>query len=68
MTEGDANYTLVQVSMNDLIMVMAFASIVAFLLGIINIVAQWETMILLTVLYAVISLTAGVLTRPALIR
>ncbi|MFN7050906.1 MAG: ACR3 family arsenite efflux transporter [Gemmobacter sp.] len=68
MTRGDANYTLVQVSLNDLIMVVAFAPIVAFLLGVTDIAVPWETLILSTVLYVVIPLLAGALTRAALIR
>ena len=68
MTKGDPNYTLVQVSLNDLIMVVAFAPIVAFLLGVTDIVVPWETLILSTVLYVVIPLVAGVLTRSALLR
>ena len=68
MTKGDANYTLVQVSLNDLIMVVAFAPIVAFLLGVTEIAVPWETLILSTVLYVVIPLVAGALTRAALIR
>jgi ACR3 family arsenite transporter len=68
MTKGDANYTLVQVSLNDLIMVVAFAPIVAFLLGVTDIAVPWETLILSTVLYVVIPLLAGVVTRAALIR
>ena len=68
MTKGDANYTLVQVSLNDLIMVVAFAPIVAFLLGVTDIAVPWETLILSTVLYVVIPLVAGVVTRAALIR
>jgi ACR3 family arsenite transporter len=66
MTRGDPNYTLVQVSLNDLIMVVAFAPIVAFLLGVTDIAVPWETLILSTVLYVVIPLVAGVLTRAAL--
>ena len=65
MTKGDANYTLVQVSLNDLIMVVAFAPIVAFLLGVTDIVVPWETLILSTVLYVVIPLVAGAITRSA---
>jgi len=68
MTRGDANYTLVQVSLNDLIMVVAFAPIVAFLLGVTDIAVPWETLILSTVLYVVIPLVAGALTRSALMR
>ncbi|QRZ15592.1 ACR3 family arsenite efflux transporter [Paracoccus methylovorus] len=68
MTKGDANYTLVQVSLNDLIMVVAFAPIVAFLLGVTDIAVPWETLILSTVLYVFIPLVAGAVTRSALIR
>jgi ACR3 family arsenite transporter len=67
LTKGDPNYTLVQVSVNDLIMVVAFAPIVAFLLGVTNIQVPWETLILSVVLYIVIPLIAGALTRSALL-
>ena len=67
LTRGDPNYTLVQVSMNDLIMVVAFAPIVALLLGVTEIEVPWETLILSVVLYIVIPLVAGSLTRRALI-
>ena len=66
LTKGDPNYTLVQVSVNDLIMVVAFAPIVAFLLGVTDITVPWETLILSVVLYIVIPLFAGALTRRAL--
>jgi ACR3 family arsenite transporter len=66
LTSGDPTYTLVQVSVNDLIMVVAFAPIVAFLLGVTDIDVPWETLILSVVLYIVIPLIAGALTRRAL--
>lgn len=66
LTKGDATYTLVQVSVNDLIMVFAFAPIVALLLGVTDIAVPWETLILSVVLYVVIPLVAGLLTRRAL--
>ncbi|MFC3084947.1 ACR3 family arsenite efflux transporter [Tabrizicola soli] len=66
LTKGDPNYTLVQVSVNDLIMVVAFAPIVAFLLGVTDITVPWETLILSVILYIVIPLIAGALTRRAL--
>jgi ACR3 family arsenite transporter len=66
LTKGDPNYTLVQVSVNDLIMVVAFAPIVAFLLGVTDITVPWETLILSVVLYIVIPLIAGAQTRRAL--
>ena len=67
MTKGDPNYTLVQVSVNDLVMVVAFAPIVAFLLGVTEISVPWETLVLSVVLYIVIPLIAGWLTRQALL-
>ena len=63
LVRGDANYTLVQVSINDIIMVFAFAPITAFLLGITDIVVPWETLLLSVVLYVVIPLAAGYVTR-----
>ena len=63
LTKGDPNYTLVQVSVNDLIMVFAFAPIAAFLLGISEIEVPWETLLLSTVLYVVLPLVAGIFTR-----
>ena len=66
LTKGDPNYTLVQVSVNDLVMVVAFAPIVAFLLGVTDINVPWETLTLSVVLYIVIPLIAGALTRRAL--
>ena len=67
LTRGDAAYTLVQVSVNDLIMVFAFAPIVAFLLGVTEITVPWATLILSVALYIVSPLIAGMLTRRALI-
>ncbi len=66
LVRGDANYTLVQVSINDIIMIFAFAPITAFLLGVTNIVVPWETLFLSVVLYVVIPLMAGYFTRKAL--
>jgi ACR3 family arsenite transporter len=66
LVRGDANYTLVQVSINDLIMVFAFAPLAAFLLGITEVVVPWETLLLSVVLYVVTPLAAGYLTRRAL--
>lgn len=67
MTRGDPSYTLVQVTINDLVMVVAFAPIVAFLLGVTDIDVPWETLVLSGVLYIVLPLMAGVLTRRRLI-
>ncbi|MCD8521321.1 MAG: ACR3 family arsenite efflux transporter [Saccharospirillaceae bacterium] len=63
LTKGDANYTLVQVSVNDLIMIFAFAPITAFLLGVSDIQVPWETLLISVLLYVVLPLLAGVLTR-----
>ena len=68
LVKGDANYTLVQVSINDLVMVVAFAPIAAFLLGVTNVSVPWETLLLSTLLYVVLPLTAGVVTRSWLQR
>lgn len=68
LVKGDANYTLVQVSVNDLIMVVAFAPIAAFLLGVTNVTVPWETLLLSTVLYVVLPLLAGMATRQVLVK
>ncbi|MAY41624.1 ACR3 family arsenite efflux transporter [Neptuniibacter sp. UBA847] len=68
LTKGDPNYTLVQVSVNDIIMVFAFAPIAAFLLGINDVQVPWETLVLSTILYVVLPLVAGILTRRHLIK
>jgi|TARA_R110000787_G_scaffold131817_2_gene243982 ACR3 family arsenite transporter len=63
LVRGDANYTLVQVSINDIIMVFAFAPIAALLLGVTDIVVPWETLLLSVILYVVIPLAVGYMTR-----
>lgn len=63
LTDGDPSYTLVQVSVNDLIMVFAFAPIAALLLGISDIAVPWETLVLSVALYVALPLAAGVCTR-----
>ncbi len=68
LTRGDAGYTLVQVSINDLIMIVAFAPIAAFLLDVTDIIVPWETLLLSVVLYVVIPLAAGYLTRKVLVK
>ena len=67
LTKGDANYTLVQVSVNDIIMVFAFAPIAALLLGVSDITVPWDTLLLSVVLYVVLPLIAGFLTRQMLV-
>ena len=68
LVRGDPNYTLVQVSVNDLIMVVAFAPIAAFLLGVTELTVPWTTLLLATVLYVVLPLLAGMATRAVLQR
>ena len=63
LTRGDPNYTLVQVSLNNVVMIFAFAPIVALLLGVTDIAVPWETLLLSVGLYVVIPLVAGLLTR-----
>ena len=63
LTRGDPNYTLVQVSINDVIMIFAFAPIAAFLLDITDVVVPWTTLLLSVVLYVVVPLIAGYITR-----
>lgn len=63
LTKGDANYTLVQVSINNLIMIIAFAPIAAILLGMSDIRVPWDTLLMSVILYVVIPLVAGILTR-----
>ncbi|MGE0485272.1 MAG: ACR3 family arsenite efflux transporter [Gammaproteobacteria bacterium] len=67
LTRGDANYTLVQVAVNDLIMIVAFAPIVGLLLGVTDLTVPWSTLFLSVVLYVVIPLAAGALTRHRLL-
>ncbi|MCS4033658.1 ACR3 family arsenite transporter [Salinibacter ruber] len=68
LTDGDPAYTLVQVSINDLIMLVAFAPIVAFLLGLSDVIVPWDTLLLSVGLYIVIPLVAGALSRIWIIR
>jgi ACR3 family arsenite transporter len=63
MTRGDATYTLVQVSLNNVVMIFAFAPIVALLLGVTDIKVPWNTLLLSVGLYVLIPLIAGILTR-----
>jgi arsenite transporter len=68
LVKGDANYTLLQVSVNDLIMIVAFAPIAGLLLGVTDISVPWPTLLLSTALYVVLPLLAGVATRFVLER
>ena len=66
LTKGDPNYTLVQVSVNDVIMIFAFAPISALLLGVSDIQVPWETLLISVLLYVLLPLIAGVVTRRKL--
>ena len=68
LTDGDPNYTLVQVSVNDLIMIFAFAPIAGFLLGVTDVTVPWDTLLFSVALYVLLPLVAGALTRKLLLR
>lgn len=68
LTDGDANYTLVQVSVNDLILVFAFAPIAGLLLGVTDLTVPWETLFASVVIFVVIPLAAGMLTHKRLMK
>ena len=63
LTKGNPAYTVVQVATNDLIILIAFVPIVKFLMGVSNVSVPWDTLILSVVLFVVVPLTGGVLTR-----
>lgn len=63
LTKGNPAYTVVQVATNNLIILFAFVPIVKFLLGVSNVVVPWDTLILSVVLFVVVPLVAGVVTR-----
>ena len=67
LTNGDECYTLLQVSVNDAVMVVAFGPIVAFLLGVTDIMVPWETLVLSVILFVALPLLAGILTRVRLV-
>ncbi|MDR7813895.1 ACR3 family arsenite efflux transporter [Lacrimispora sp.] len=68
LTNGNPAYTVVQVATNDLIILVAFVPIVKFLLGVSNVSVPWDTLILSVVLFVVIPLTGGMLTRTLVIK
>lgn len=68
LTKGDAAYTLVQVAVNDLIILVLFAPIVALLLGVDNVVVPMATLVLSTILFVVVPLLLGVITRILIIK
>jgi ACR3 family arsenite transporter len=68
LTKGNPAYTVVQVATNDLIILVAFTPIVAFLLGVSGVAVPWDTLLLSVVLFVVIPLTGGILTRTLVIK
>ncbi|MDD2714941.1 MAG: ACR3 family arsenite efflux transporter [Candidatus Wallbacteria bacterium] len=68
LTDGDPAYTLVQVAVNDLIMLVAFAPIVMFLCGVANVIVPSKVLITSVVVFIVIPLAAGFITRTALLK
>ncbi|WP_313163550.1 ACR3 family arsenite efflux transporter [Sedimentibacter sp.] len=68
LTKGNPAYTVVQVATNDLIILAAFIPIVKFLLGVSNISVPWDTLVLSVILFVVIPLTGGILTRLNIIK
>ncbi|MCH7397995.1 ACR3 family arsenite efflux transporter [Belliella sp. DSM 107340] len=68
LTDGDPNYTLVQVSVNDLIILVAFVPLVGFLLGITNVTVPYGTLVASVLIFVVVPLVAGVITSKIMIR
>jgi ACR3 family arsenite transporter len=68
LTNGDPNYTLVQVSINDLIILVAFVPIVGLLLGITNITIPYDTLVASVLIFVVVPLVAGVITQKILVK
>lgn len=68
LSDGDAGYTVVQVAINDLVILFAFTPIVAFLLGVSDVRVPWDTLLLSVVLFVVIPLGLGALTRSRLVK
>jgi len=67
LTRGDAAYTLVQVTINDMVLIVAYAPIAGLLLGVTDIEVPWSTLFMSVLLFVVVPLIAAVLTRRALI-
>ncbi len=68
LSDGDPNYTLVQVSVNDLIILVAFIPIVGLLLGITDVIIPYDTLVASVLIFVVVPLVAGVLTQRVLVR
>lgn len=68
LTDGDPNYTLLQVSVNDLIILVAFVPIVGLLLGITNVVIPYDTLVASVLIFVVVPLLAGYITHKVLVK
>ena len=68
LTDGNPNYTLAQVSINDIILVFAFAPIAGLLLGVTDLSVPWGTLVASVIIFVAIPLTAGLLTRSSLLK
>lgn len=68
LSDGDPNYTLMQVSVNDLIILVAFVPIVGLLLGITDVVVPYSTLFLSIIIYVVVPLAAGIITNKVLVK
>lgn len=68
LTKGDPTFTVIQVAVNDLVIILAFTPIVAFLLGLGDVTIPFDTLLLSVILFVVIPLAAGAMTRSSLIR
>ncbi|MDA3945007.1 MAG: ACR3 family arsenite efflux transporter [Bacteroidetes bacterium] len=68
LSDGDPNYTLVQVSVNDLIILIAFVPIVGLLLGITDVVIPYDTLVASILIFVVIPLVAGIITQRVLVK
>jgi len=68
LTRGDAAYTLVQVSVNNIILIFAFAPIAALLLGVTDLFVPWDTLVASVVIFVLLPLVAGIITRKLLMR
>ena len=68
LTKGNAAYTLVQVAVNDLILLVGFVPIVAFLLGVTDVTVPWDTLLLSVVLFVIIPFVAGYFSRTMIIK
>lgn len=68
LTNGDANYTLIQVSVNDVILVFAFAPIAGLLLGVTDLTVPWDTLVASVVIFIIVPLGAGMLTHRRLMK